>query len=529
MLFQCMEAKVSKSVYEQIKKQNGETFAKTIRAFDEGVFEIPNIVSRLKYAGRDAEPIKELLSSLRLRQQQVSSNQTPYELLKKAGYNAFYADTYKKQNSIAPYFLEREKLCTFRDKNRYKDYYIIHCIKEGAEKLKRMDFSHPEREDEYGTSVISIQILKTGGFIKILNRYNHSVSYPDNTFNSNPDNIIEGLTHALQKEFNVEFLVHQKMPPHFIFWNNKLVKYHFEEDNIYFGDGFSISNNVIWDVNKNNALLIDHFYLDFKTKKVTNLLSGPIETDSFSDSWDSQGDSFAQVLQKEIEGKTLQVKKISKTERALLANGVEILRTKESQLTRLYLPTTEVLPKRFLYRNETLETFFAPHLRYMGSHSFENNKEIKYLYLPRLQNIGDYFLMYNDKLKYLNIPLVKEIGHWAMREVPLERLIAPCLTYIASDVFIRAREMESFSAPNLVRISRGVLDANDMLKRFYAPKWDTSFPFFRDCDLSVVRSENCFLLTHHKRQKLIDNRANLKQMLKKISFFERAVDWFQGR
>ncbi len=518
-----------KSVYEQIKKQNGETFAKTIRVFDEGIFEIPDIVARLKYAGRDAEPIKELLSSLRLKHQMSNSNQTPYELLKKAGYNAFYADTYKKQNSIAPYFLEREKLCTFRDKNRYKNYYIIHCIKEGAEKLKRADFIHPEREDAYGTSVISIQIAKSGGFIKILNRYNHSVSFPDNTFNSNPDNIIEGLTHALKKEFNVDFLVHQKMPPHFIFLDEKLIKYNFELDGTYFGDGFHVSDGHIHDFNKDNFLLIDHFLLDFKTKKVSDLVIGPVDMDSFFDSYECQDDSFAQVLQKEVEGKILQVKKISKLEKALLADGVQILRTKESQLTHLYLPTTRVLPNRFLNRNETLETFFAPHLRVMGNRSFERNREIKYLYLPRLQNIGDYFLMYNNKLKYLNIPMVKEIGHMSMREVQLERMIAPCLTFIAGDVFIRARNMEIFSAPNLIKINRGVLDSNDMLKRFYAPKWDVSFPFFRDCGLGIERSENCFLLTHPKRKKLIDNRANLNRMLKKISFFERVVDWLQGR
>lgn len=526
---------MTKSVYEQIKKQNGETFAKTIRAFDEGIFELPNIVERLKYAGRDAEPIKEFLSSLRLKQQQlVSSNQSPYELLKKAGYSAFYADTLKKQNSIAPYFSEQEKLCTFRDKNRYKDYHIIHCIKEGADKLKRTDFTHPEREDEYGTSVISIQIAKRGGFIKILNRYNHTVSCPDNTFNSNPDNIIDGLTLALQKEFNVTFSVYQKMPPHFIFFDHKLIKYNFELDGSYFGDGFVASHERICDFNKDNLLLIDHFLLDFKTKKVRDLVIGPVDMDSFFDSYECQDDSFVQVLQKELEGKTLQVKKISKTERALLADGVEILRTKESQLTRLYLPTTKVLPKRFLNSNKTLETFFAPHLRVMGDHSFERNREIKYLYLPRLQNIGSYFLTYNDKLKYLNIPLVKEIGHWSMREVPLERLIAPCLTYIASDVFIRARKMKIFSAPNLITIDRGVLDANDMLKRFYAPKWNTSYRntsyrLFHDCGVECDLSKDVFLLYHPKRQKLIDNRANLTQILKKISFFERVVDWFNGR
>ena len=48
---------VEKSVFERIKKQNGERFAKAIRAYDNGIFDIPDIVDIVKYAGREAEPI----------------------------------------------------------------------------------------------------------------------------------------------------------------------------------------------------------------------------------------------------------------------------------------------------------------------------------------------------------------------------------------------------------------------------------------------------------------------------------------
>ena len=56
---------MSKSMYDIIKKQNGEHFAKAIRNYDNGIFDIPNIDKIVKYAGRDAEPILNYLISLK--------------------------------------------------------------------------------------------------------------------------------------------------------------------------------------------------------------------------------------------------------------------------------------------------------------------------------------------------------------------------------------------------------------------------------------------------------------------------------
>ena len=44
-----------KTMYEIIKKQNGERFARAIRNCDNGIFDVPNINKIVKYAGRDAE------------------------------------------------------------------------------------------------------------------------------------------------------------------------------------------------------------------------------------------------------------------------------------------------------------------------------------------------------------------------------------------------------------------------------------------------------------------------------------------
>ncbi len=232
-----------KSVYEQIKKQNGEDFAQAIRSYDNGIFDVPNIVDIVKYAGQEAEPILLYLTSLKnIKIKEVAEPQDPFVLLEQAGYDAYYADTLEKQNAIEKYFATREdlerleidipsddgeKLCTFRDRHRFEDYYIINAVRKDVDLIKREDYAGIEkREDPYGTSVISIQIKKKGGFISIKNRYNHTVDSCDNTFDSNPDNIIEGLSVALKKYFNVDFSSQKvALPSRYTIMNNQIVYY----------------------------------------------------------------------------------------------------------------------------------------------------------------------------------------------------------------------------------------------------------------------------------------------------------------
>ena len=45
------------TAFDLIKKQNGEAFAKAVRSYDNGIFDIPGIVDIVKYAGRESEPI----------------------------------------------------------------------------------------------------------------------------------------------------------------------------------------------------------------------------------------------------------------------------------------------------------------------------------------------------------------------------------------------------------------------------------------------------------------------------------------
>jgi len=55
---------MSDKIYKKIKKQNGETFARTLRDHHNGLLEIEGIINIVKHAGRNAAPLLPYLMSL---------------------------------------------------------------------------------------------------------------------------------------------------------------------------------------------------------------------------------------------------------------------------------------------------------------------------------------------------------------------------------------------------------------------------------------------------------------------------------
>lgn len=247
---------MAKSMYDIIKKQNGEHFAKAIRNYDNGIFDIPNIDKIVKYAGRDAEPIMNYLVSLKqIKIQEMAVHMDPIELLDKAGYEAYVADTLEKQNAIKKYYAPGEELCTFRDPERFERYYIINAVRKDVDKIKRGN--PPQRDDEYGTSVISIQVLKTGGFISIKNRYNHTVQNCDSTLNSNPDNIIMGLSDAIRHHFGADFSSQRvDLGPGYTLVGNQICKYYREINNVYISEDFYVKDGRVYEIDKNTQIAL---------------------------------------------------------------------------------------------------------------------------------------------------------------------------------------------------------------------------------------------------------------------------------
>ena len=436
-----------KSVYAQIKKQNGEAFAQEIRRFHNGIFELPNLKNVVKFAGRDAKPILDYL--LFLKQKSENKNTTeeilaedPFELLEKAGYNAYVADTFKKQNAIRKYFADDERLCTFDDPYRYQKYYIINAIKENVDQIKRENFKHPKREDEYGTSVISIQISKRRGAVSIKNRYNHTVNNPDNTFDSNPDNIIPGLSKALEHYFNI--LMHPEdaldLPDNYIVLNNQLIHYTEEWQDVYFGDHYYVKDDILHELHQDYQIMADNFIIDLKNKEISSPL--PYSHDSFPD-----------VLNAEIKGKKLALTCDDENNHYLFADNVQIMKiNSQHEITELYLPTAKEIPDCFLINNKALETFSAPNMLYINNEFLPNNKECHSLYLPKVLEIGDHFLEDTTKLSGLDLPSVQEIGDYFLYE---------------------NNNCTSLNLPNVQIIGCHFLNYNHLLKELNAPKLET--------------------------------------------------------
>lgn len=275
-------------MYNKIKKQNGEAFAQTLRNYHNGLLEIANLDEIVRHAGRDAAPLLPYLMSLLAsnddRPQQPSASLDPFALLDQGDITPFTPTRWKsktaslhtseKENCSAPSTMPRA----------IKNYHIIHAVRKDVDSILRDDFNgKEERQDAYGTSVISIQMCKEGGFISIKNRYNHTVAACDNTFDSNPDNIIKGLSAALKNHFGVDFeAAKSPLPDDFTLIGNRIFKYHRERNNIYYGDQAYARNGQIHTVDKSTGdALFGVFLFENKTRTLTKI--DPNYNDSFAE------------------------------------------------------------------------------------------------------------------------------------------------------------------------------------------------------------------------------------------------------
>ena len=445
-----------KNVFDQIKKQNGESFAKSIRAYDNGIFDIPDIVNIVKYAGREAEPLMQYLISLKkIKIEDAEVVKDPFELLSDAGYNAYYVTNIDEQNRISKYFEPNEMLCTFHDPTRFQRYHIINAVKKNVSEIKREDFRGKEqREDAYGTSVISIQIATQGGFISIKNRYNHSIQNPDNTFNSNPDNIIKGLSSSLKKYLQVDFSSDEVSLPHyFININNQIVRYHREENNIYFADGCYAKDGNIFPLNKDTELMLDTCILNVKNRTLydPSCCREPISIDDVQE----KSGSFMSVLAHELKNKRLQIVKNKNGGHNVFADGKIIVSVKNGQITALNLPNTTMVGDNFLKHNETLETLNAPNLTIVGDGFLWFNKILHTLNAQNLTIVGNDFLRCNNMFKILDMHKLTTVGRCFLQSNKILQILNAQNLTTVGDYFLWFNEnLQILNTPKLKRIGK---------------------------------------------------------------------------
>ncbi|MBR5369857.1 MAG: hypothetical protein IK137_00975, partial [Bacilli bacterium] len=220
---------------------------------------------------------------------------TPAELLDEAGYILYECKTeediqkfrkyYKRKDNIVPEYTpgttpipyNGEELCTFNG-GRLKRCRVFFAVKKNVDEIKREDFTEPKRQDEYGTSVISIQFANDeNNTISIKNRYNHTITdkNPDATFGNNLDNIIPGLTKAFEQEYDLNITsedtdLYDELSGYIRAEDGKYYKYNYEADNIYYcPDNIIIENRKVKQYDKSRYLLVGQLLIDFQDKTIS--------------------------------------------------------------------------------------------------------------------------------------------------------------------------------------------------------------------------------------------------------------------
>lgn len=400
-------------VYNHLKKRHGEAFARVI--YGAGLHKMPNIEHILEFAGNNSFDAAALVPFIysdwkHTPTKMVDTGKNPLELLGNAGYDAFVVENAEQKNSIQKYFRPHEQLCTFTEPERHKDYYIIHAIKHGANKIQPSNT--PKREDEYGASVISIQIRKKNGAVKITNRYNHSVDGQDATFGNNPDNIIAGLTMSLSKYFNIDI---NTFPRHFRTVHGQFVQCAYEIDGVYFGPQCYIRQNGLVRINTDYQIMFDFMVLDTRTGELRSTI---------------YPDPAYNVMKSIFKDAKIKIENDKQTpnKKSISANGTHIITIENYRITEMTLPWIKCIEE---------------------PHFCDLFQKLTALSMPDVEFIGDNFMSEHQLLKTLDIPKVREWGH---------------------SFLFNNRDLVNLNAPNVERIGCQSLGNNNSLTRLYMPK-----------------------------------------------------------
>lgn len=163
----------------------------------------------------------------------------------KAGYDTVIFDDKEKIAECEKYYASGERICTYNNlSGRMSQYHMLVAIKKDIDKIQRS--KTPQREDEYGTSILNIQIAKNGSHMSIKNRYNHTVSECDSTLNNNLDLLVPGLQAKVLGYYKIACLHKNKnYYNHITNINGIYLKYYIEKNNVYFGNFVLDSKNGV--------------------------------------------------------------------------------------------------------------------------------------------------------------------------------------------------------------------------------------------------------------------------------------------
>ena len=524
-----------------IKKQYGENLMHLCRTLFPTLLETPGLLyrtltkkfnqSRFLYDdivnNHQEDLFKEIIYNEADKEREQALKQevtkTPRELLKEKGYTLYECKTeaeiqafrhyYKKNEGMKiPEYEEGkrpprhvgEEICTF-DGGRLERAHVFFAVKDNAEKIKREKFNGIERrEDEYGSSVLSIQFGRTKpNTPTIITRYNHTVPNPNATYGNDLNRIVEGLEEAFEKEYDLEIHSNKEnfdIPGYVFASDGKFYKYNCEQNNIYYcPDNIIIDNGTVKRFDKSRYLVFETFIIDLQEKTIKRY-----DEDNY--------ESFTKTIPK-IEG--IKIENIEDNRKKITINGdIEIVidntnklkSYKNSHVTEIRncfldqcdsiesidLENVVEIGNSFLSRAVSLKSINIPNCKTIGSWFLSNNKSLtsidlsnveyiahgfmnynttlRHINLPKCDHIGEQFLRFNTCMEELDLPCVEEIdSRFLENNCVLRRINLPKCVYIGSQFLYSNENLEELELPSIEKIFNTFLATNTRLKKFSAP------------------------------------------------------------
>ena len=437
-------------------------------------------------------------------------NKTPKELLDEAGYILYECKTEEEINKFKKYYAPGEVLCTFNE-NRLNRCYVFFAVKKNVDEIKRENFKNPDRQDEYGTSVISIQFTRDdSNTLSIKNRYNHRVNHPDSTFSNNLDNIIPGLTESFNKEYNLNInrnKTSNEILGYVLANDGKYYPYNYEINNIYYcPDNIIIDNFEVKKYDKSRYIIIQHFIIDLVNKTIKKYDDNETE------------ESFLETIP-EINDIKVRIDKTSKNRTIIINNEIIIEVNNRSEIIKYENKLIKEIPNYFLTYNTDLKEINIPNVERIGNYFLNNNKKLEEINMPHLQLIGNDFLTSNFKLKKINIPNVEEIGNsFLLLNDDLKEIHLPKIKKIGDSFLCTNNKIESIDFPECEYFgetsnnndSGNIFLENTVLKYVNLPKVKALVKgtFYNNTDIEYINIPNVSIIYNY----VLEHNTKLKEI-----------------
>ena len=534
-------AELSKELKE-IKKKYGETFMHICRDNFSTLLETEGLLSKVleKHIAANSKNIgDDIINSGNLiefkdfifskidvekEEKQIIEDRTPYEILDEAGYKLIECTTEDGIQEFRKYYAPDEVICTIYNGGRLKSSVVFFAVKDDAENIKREDFERPQREDEYGTSVLGIQFDKKGTCTPhIITRYNHTVNNPNGTYGNDLDRIAPGLTKSFAKllherglELNNTNIEEFELPGYTVAGDGKYYKYNLEIDGKYYCPGnIIIENGEVKKLEKpESQMLIDYFILDIE-KKTLKTYDEHFKDDGFLECFkniEKIQTEKSPDKEKQTRIITIQIKDLNLPITIEIDKDNNIVGYSNQELKYVgdcFLSLNEKLKEinlsqltetghQFLMFNKQLMELSLPQLTVVYDDFLCNNKQLSKLNLPKLTEVGNGFLSSNEELSELSLPKLTEVGNgFLIDNMCVNELYLPQLSKVGKHFLALNQQLIKLNLPQLIKVGDWSLLNNKKLSELYLPQ--------------IKEMGDEFLNFHPRRKELI---ANMKKKRK---------------